>query len=90
MSASSSFWHGRVLRVYLSTISWNLKQKRFFTALSRIFYSLAVFVVALGYIFSPEYWKGLRAEHVPDTLHFVIKEYERKSRNQNHSIGQGS
>jgi glycosyltransferase involved in cell wall biosynthesis len=86
-SANSSFWFGRVLRVYLSTISWNLKQKRFFTALSRIFYSLAVFVFALGHIFSPEYWKGVRAEHVPDTLHFVIKEYERKSLNQKSRIG---
>jgi hypothetical protein len=27
---------------------------------------------------SREYWAGLRADHVPDTLHFVMDEYQRK------------
>lgn len=76
-SANSHYWHGRVLRVYLSTISWNLKRKRVFTALSRIFYSLAVLALSTPRFFSSQYWSGLRAHHVPDTLHFVIEEYER-------------
>lgn len=76
-SSDSHFWHGRVLRVYLSTISWNWKKKRILTALSRVFYSAAVFVASVPYIFSKEYWSGLRAHHVPDTLHFVMEEHER-------------
>lgn len=90
VSAASSFWYGRILRVYLSTISWNLKQKRFFTALSRMFYSLAVFVFSIRHVFAVDYWRGVKIDHVPGTLHFVIKEYEQKSRNENQSMGQRS
>jgi glycosyltransferase involved in cell wall biosynthesis len=77
-SANSNYWHGRVLRVYLSTITWNLKKKRFFTALSRGFYSLAVMVLSIQHVFSNQYWSGVRAHHVPETLHFVMNEYDRK------------
>jgi glycosyltransferase involved in cell wall biosynthesis len=77
-SADSSYWSGRILRVYLSTISWNLKRKRFFTALSRMLYSLAALVMSLRHAFTAEYWQGIRADHVPQSLHFVIKEYEEK------------
>lgn len=75
-SANSNYWHGRVLRVYLSTISWNLKKKRFFTALSRVFYSLAVLMLSIPRIISAQYWSGLKAHHVQDTLHFVMEKYE--------------
>lgn len=76
-STKSSYWRGRMLRVYLSTVSWNLRKKRLFTVLSRMFYSMAVLLTSLPYIFSKEYWSGLRAYHVPNTLHFVMEEYER-------------
>jgi glycosyltransferase involved in cell wall biosynthesis len=81
-SARSGFWRGRILRVYMSTISWNLKQKRFFRALSRLFYSTAALGLSIKYVFSSEYWRAVRTDHVPDTLHFVIKEYEQKLRKQ--------
>jgi glycosyltransferase involved in cell wall biosynthesis len=80
LSTLSSYWHGRVLRVYLSTFTWNLKKKRIFTALSRWLYSSAVFGLSINHLFSPEYWAGLRADHVPETLHFVMKNYDRKTR----------
>ena len=77
-STKSSYWHGRMLRVYLSTVSWNLKRKRLFTALSRALHSLNAFVLSVGDFPSSEYWAGLQADHVPDTLHFVMEEYRRK------------
>lgn len=77
VSAGSNYWHGRNLRVYLSTISWNIKRKRLFTALSRVLYSLALFALSLPRVFSRQYWSGFRAHHVPDTLHFVMEKYER-------------
>lgn len=76
-STKTSYWRGRMLRVYLSTVSWNLKKKRLFTALSRALHSLAAFILSAGDFLSREYWTGLRADHVPDTLHFVMEEYER-------------
>jgi len=78
-SASSSYTWGRVLRVYVSTLTWNLKKKRFFTALSRFLYSLTLLGLSITQLFSREYWAGLRADHVPESLHFVMKNYDRKT-----------
>jgi len=77
-SASSGYVWGRILRVYLSTISWNLKKKRFFTALSRLFHTLTVFSVSMKHILSRDYWEGASADHAKETLHFVMKDYEQK------------
>ena len=79
-SIDSSYWSGRVLRVYLSTLIWNLKRKRFFTLLSRLLHSFAFFAFSIKDIFSHEYWAGLRADHAPQTLHFVMKDYDHKNR----------
>lgn len=82
VSANSSYWRGRMLRVYGSTIPWNLRRKRVFKALSRALYTLAGCVLSLPFIFSSPFWQGMRAEHAPQTLHYVMREYERKSRQQ--------
>jgi glycosyltransferase involved in cell wall biosynthesis len=79
-SAGSSYWSGRVLKVYLSTISWNLRKRNFFKALSRMFYTLVAFILSARYMFSAAYWQGVKADHVPESLHFVIKEYEERSK----------
>jgi glycosyltransferase involved in cell wall biosynthesis len=79
-SAGTSYWRGRVLRVYISTIPWNLKRKRILKTLSRLIYLLTGFVLSLPFVISQSFWHGMRAEHVPETLHFVMLEYERKSR----------
>lgn len=86
-SANSSYWFGRILRVYISTVSWNLKKRRFFSALSRLFYSLAFFIRSLPHMFLSEYWQGVRADHVPQSLHFVIKEYEEKKSRMSSASG---
>lgn len=79
-SADSGYWRGRVLRVYLSTIAWNLKKKRLFAALSRFNYSILGLAFSIKDLLSGEFWRGIRAEHVPDTLHFVMQAYEQRSR----------
>ena len=78
-SADSSYAWGRILRVYVSTLTWNLKKKRFFVGLSRFLYSFAILGLSITHLFSHEYWEALRADHVPNTLHFVMKAYEQKS-----------
>jgi glycosyltransferase involved in cell wall biosynthesis len=89
-SAHSGYAWARILRIYLSTVAWNLKKKRFFTALSRLLYSFAVFARSIKYLFSREYWAGLRADHVPETLHFVMKEYDRKNRYKELHLNSGN
>ena len=78
-SAHSSYARGRVLRVYFSTVTWNLKKKRFLTILSRLLYSLAFFALSIKYLAAREFWAGLRADHVPESLHFIMKNYDRKT-----------
>jgi glycosyltransferase involved in cell wall biosynthesis len=74
-SADSSYWHGRILKVFFSTVAFNLKKKRYFNALSRFFYSLAAAGLSFPNLLSPGYWAGFRADHVPESLHFVMKEH---------------
>jgi glycosyltransferase involved in cell wall biosynthesis len=78
-SVDSSYWSGRVLRVYLSTLAWNFRKKRFFTALSRLVYGSTFLGLSIKFLFSHDYWAGLRADHVPESLHFVMKNYDRKT-----------
>lgn len=82
-SASSSYWQGRNLRIYLSTFVWNIKKRRGFTAVSRIVYGLVMLGCSIGRVISRDYWAGLRAHHVPETLHFVMAKYEEKNRSRN-------
>jgi glycosyltransferase involved in cell wall biosynthesis len=58
-SAPSPFWHGRMLRVYLTSLVWNLKQNRFFTAASRLLHALASIVVANRFLFTNQYWSAI-------------------------------
>jgi glycosyltransferase involved in cell wall biosynthesis len=74
-SSGSGYWRGRILRVYLSTLAWNIRQKHFSRALSRLLYGAAAFLLSLRFVFTRSYWAGLKADHVPETLHFVMKEY---------------
>ena len=88
-SAKSGYWHGRILRVYLSTVSWNLKKRRFFIGLSRLAYSLAFLGLSIKYLLSRDFWSGLRADHVPQSLHFVMKNYERRAHSQELDLNHG-
>ncbi|MBE0410622.1 MAG: glycosyltransferase [Anaerolineales bacterium] len=76
VSAGTAYWYGRICRVYLSTVSWNLHNKKFFSAASRAMFSLAALAYSGFRILDVEFWKGINAAHVPDTLHYVIKTYE--------------
>jgi glycosyltransferase involved in cell wall biosynthesis len=78
-SAHTSYWYGRALRVYLSTVVYNLKKKRFFTSLSRLLSSLALLIISLKHFFSGKYWDGFGADHVPETLHFVMENIDREN-----------
>jgi glycosyltransferase involved in cell wall biosynthesis len=72
----SGYWYGRICRVYISTMNWNIRQRRIFTALSRGVFGAAAFIRSGFRILRRDFWKGFRADHVPDTLHFVMLNYE--------------
>ena len=77
-SASSSYWYGRLLRVYLSTVNYNMRRGSWMTAASRALFGLMSLAMAGRHVFSLDYWRGARDAHVPGTLHFVMAEQEEK------------
>ena len=79
-SADTSYWYGRVLRVYLSVVLSNLRQRRLFTALSRAVFAVAWTAVSGMRVLSSDFWQGVRAHHAPETLHFVMERLEREAR----------
>ena len=79
-SSNPSYWYGRILRVYLSTVAFNLRRKRLFTATGRGIFGLASFAMAGRHIFSKSFWQGVKAHHPPDTLHFIVKALEQEAK----------
>ncbi|HSV86061.1 MAG TPA: glycosyltransferase family A protein [Levilinea sp.] len=58
-SACSPFWQGRMLRLYLTSTTWNLQRRRFFSAASRCLFALRSALSAGTALFSPDYWKAV-------------------------------
>lgn len=68
-SADSGYWFGRMLRVYLSTVVWNIRQTRYARAASRLLYSCVALIAAGHCIVTRAFWQGARTDHPPGTLH---------------------
>ena len=75
-SADSSYWYGRIVRVYLSTIRYNVRQRRLFAAASRALFGLMSFFCAGQHIFAKSFWQAIIAHHAPGTLHFIQEALE--------------
>jgi glycosyltransferase involved in cell wall biosynthesis len=67
-SADSSYLHGRVLRVYLTSVVWNVQHGRPYTAASRALYSLGALVLAGPRIVSTAYWRALVKAYENETF----------------------
>ena len=78
-SAGSSYWYGRIFRIYMSTVNWNLEKRRFATAISRAFFGIASLILSGKHTFSREFWAAVKAHHVPDALHSVMHALEQNS-----------
>ena len=58
-----SYWYGRVARVYLTSVVWNLQRRRPFTAGSRMAFGLASVVLAGQHLFSIDFWQALAKQY---------------------------
>lgn len=67
-SANSSYWHGRIVRAYLTSVVWNLQHKHLFAAISRALYGTAGFVLAGYQILSPNFWQAITRSYKSDTF----------------------
>jgi glycosyltransferase involved in cell wall biosynthesis len=67
-SSISPFWRGRMLRVYLTSMVWNMQHRRLFTAASRIFISLSSIITAGRDIFSKNFWQAVSQPYASITF----------------------
>jgi len=62
-SATSSYWHGRIMRAYLTSLIWNLQRRQIFVAVSRGVFALGGFLLALHHATSRSYWQAVKAAY---------------------------
>lgn len=67
-SSSNAFWFGRVVRVYLTSSVWNIRQKKLLTAISRASRGVLAGVVAGYRLFSHRFWLALIRPYESDTF----------------------
>ncbi len=66
-SAQSSFWHGRIVRIYLASMAWNLRRKRMLTAANRALFGAASVGLAGFRGLSKDFWRGIVSKPVSNT-----------------------
>jgi hypothetical protein len=58
-----AYWHGRIAWIYLSSVLWNLKQKKLLTALERLAKLGLTILLSFKYWFSTAFWQGAAMPH---------------------------
>jgi glycosyltransferase involved in cell wall biosynthesis len=69
-SAHSGYWHGRMVRIYMASIIWNLQRKRIFSAINRSVFGLAGFILAGPNLFTPGFWRAMTRSHISSVTRF--------------------
>lgn len=67
-SAVSPFWRGRLLRIYLTSMMWNLHRRRLFTAASRLFASVQSAAAAGIGLLRPDFWRAVSKPYASVTF----------------------
>jgi glycosyltransferase involved in cell wall biosynthesis len=67
-SAASSYLHGRMLRVFLTSVIWNLQHRRLSTAASRGASALATMALAGHYLISASFWRAVLRSYENETF----------------------
>jgi glycosyltransferase involved in cell wall biosynthesis len=77
VSAGDSFWRGRMLRVYLTSVVWNLQRRRLFTAASRICSATVSGFHAGAAMFTKDFWRAVSKPYASITFQNGIQESRR-------------
>ncbi|MFO7679726.1 MAG: glycosyltransferase family A protein [Chloroflexota bacterium] len=67
-TGSAAVWHGRILRVYLTSAVWNGRRRRILTAGSRLVYAAAAAFGAGPRLFAPALWRALSRPYASETF----------------------
>jgi glycosyltransferase involved in cell wall biosynthesis len=73
-SAINPSWRGRILRVYLTSVVWNLQRRRLFTAANRLFLSISSILAAGTGMFSKDFWQSVSKPYASITFAEGIRE----------------
>lgn len=68
-SADRADWYGRIVRIYLTSMVWNLSHGRLFAAMSRLYHGLwAIFTSLFSSLFQPQYWVAITSQYESETF----------------------
>jgi len=67
-SADAGDWYGRLARIYLTSMVWNLRRKNWATALGRTALGLAGIAIAGRDLFSSNFWRALFSQYESKTF----------------------
>lgn len=67
-TGSAAVWHGRMMRVYLTSAVWNGRRRRLLAAGSRLAYAAAAAFRAGFHLFAPSLWRSLSRPYASETF----------------------
>jgi len=73
-SAVNSFWRGRMLRVYLTSVVWNLAHRRPFSAASRMWSSILTVLNAGTGLLTKDFWRAVSRPYASITFENGIQQ----------------
>jgi glycosyltransferase involved in cell wall biosynthesis len=76
-SAGSSYWQGRILRAYLTSLAWNVRRRRLLVAASRAACGLAGLALAGRRALSPAFWRAATRPHASEAFAEGLREANR-------------
>jgi hypothetical protein len=72
--AKSSFWSGKLARIYLTSAIWNIRHKQLFKALSRLFHGLWSMILAGRFVLAGDFWGSLGKPYKSITFERGLRE----------------
>lgn len=67
-SAGTAFWRGRIVRLYLTSVLWNLRHRRVLTAASRAMHGMAGLLLSVRYLPAGRFWKAVSSRYLSETF----------------------
>jgi glycosyltransferase involved in cell wall biosynthesis len=71
-SIESGYWHGRVVRILMSTVEWNLRTRRWLHLMNRGAETILLTAVGGRFLLTRRFWEGLRTHHAENTLYYLL------------------
>src|SRR5690606_35262720 len=67
-SASDPFWRGRIVRLYLTSLLWNVQRRRLLTAASRASHAAVASLLTGQQALLPDFWRSVSHPYQSETF----------------------